>query len=136
MLQMIKKKYDDLFIPADEAYLTSRSVMHKTGINENQHNSGYNHGKNVFGSKEMVFYDNYRRDKLGLYILKLSRYSHVLIRFPGLKKAVDKLMELPDNKFNRIVWKITEGLLNIRVHAGAPWSYFIKYAIFHAGKTS
>ena len=129
-----KKKYDDLFIPADEAYLTSRSVMHKTGINENQHNSGYNHGKNVFGSKEMVFYDNYRRDKLGLYILKLSRYSHVLIRFPGLKKAVDKLMELPDNKFNRIVWKITEGLLNIRVHAGAPWSYFIKYAIFHAGK--
>ena len=73
-------------------------------------------------------------DKLGLYILKLSRYSHVLIRFPGLRKAVEKLMELPDNKFNRVVWKITEGLLNIRVHAGAPWSYFIKYALFHAGK--
>ena len=36
-----------------------------------------------------------------------------------------------DEHFNNLV---TEGLLNIRVHAGAPWSYFIKYALFHAGK--
>ena len=129
-----KEEFDEVMLPADEAYLTSRSVMHKTGINENQHNSGYNHGKNVFGSRDMVFYDNYRRDKLGLYILKLSRYSHLLIRFPGLRKIIEKLVELPDSKFNRLVWKITEGLLEIRVHAGAPWSYFVKYAMFHAGK--
>ena len=129
-----REEVDGVMLPADEAYLTSRSVMHKTGINENQHNSGYNHGKNVFGSRDMVFYDNYRRDKLGLYILKLSRYSHLMIRFPGLKKIIEKLAELPDSKFNRFVWKITEGLLEIRVHAGAPWSYFVKYAMFHAGK--
>ena len=57
-----------------------------------------------------------------------------MIRFPGLKKIIEKLAELPDSKFNRFVWKITEGLLEIRVHAGAPWSYFVKYAMFHAGK--
>ena len=123
-------------LPADEAYLASRQTMHKTGKDaENVHNSGYNYGKNVFGSRSMVYYDNYRRDKLGLYILKLSRFSHVLIRFPGTKKIIEKIVaELPDNPFNRIVWKVTESLLNIRVHAGVPLSFFVKYFLFHRKK--
>ncbi len=123
-------------LPADEAYLASRQAMHKTGKDaENVHNSGYNYGKNVFGSRSMVYYDNYRRDKLGLYILKLSRFSHVLIRFPGVKKIVEKIAsEIPDNPFNRIVWKVTESLLNIRVHAGVPFSFFVKYFLFHRKK--
>ena len=110
--------------------------MHKTGKDsENVHNSGYNYGKNVFGSKSMVYYDNYRRDKLGLYILKLSRFSHVLIRFPGIKKIVEKIVaEFPDNPFNKMVWKATESLLNIRVHAGVPFSFFVKYFLFHRKK--
>ena len=116
--------------------MASRQVMHKTGKNsENVHNSGYNYGKNVFGSKSMVYYDNYRRDKLGLYILKLSRYSHLLIRFPGVKKIVEKIIdEFPDNPFNRVVWKITESLLNIRIHANVPFSFFVKYFLFHRNK--
>ena len=123
-------------LPADEAYLASRQAMHKTGKDaENVHNSGYNYGKNVFGSKSMVYYDNYRRDKLGLYILKLSRFSHMLIRFPGIKKIVEKIVaEFPDNPFNRMVWKATESLLNIRVHAGVPFSFFVKYFLFHRKK--
>ena len=124
-------------LPADEAYTTGRQAMHKTGKDaENVHNSGYNYGKNVFGSIKMVYYDNYRRDKLGLYILKLSRFSHVLIRFPGVKKIVEKIVsEFPDNPFNRLIWKITESLLNIRVHAGVPFSFFVKYFLFHRKKT-
>ena len=92
----------EVTLPADEAYLASRQAMHKTGKDsENVHNSGYNYGKNVFGSIKMVYYDNYRRDKLGLYILKLSRFSHVLIRFPGVKRIVEKIVaEFPDNPFN------------------------------------
>ena len=91
----------DVLLPADEAYLASRQAMHKTGKDaENVHNSGYNHGKNVFGSKSMVFYDNYRRDSLGLYILKLSRYSHLVIRFPGIKSIIEKIVsDFPDNPF-------------------------------------
>jgi hypothetical protein len=58
----------------------------------------------------------------------------LVIRFPKLRPVIEKLIKLPDNVFNRVVWKGTEGLLNIKVHAGAPWSYFIKYLLFHAGK--
>jgi len=130
-------KSTEVELPADEAYMASRQAMHKTGKDaENVHNSGYNYGKNVFGSVKMVYYDNYRRDKLGIYILKLSRFSHLLIRFPGVKKIVEKIVaEFPDNPFNRVVWKATESLLNIRVHAGVPFSFFVKYFLFHRKKT-
>ena len=94
-----------------------------------------NHGKNVFGSKSMVYYDNYRRDAVGLYVLKLSRFSHLLIRFPELKSIIEKIVsDFPDNAFNRFIWKTTESLLNIRVHAKVPWSFFIKYFLFHRTK--
>lgn len=82
----------------------------------------------------MVFYDNYRRDAIGLKILALSRYSHLAIRYPGLKSIIKRIIELPDNGFNRMIWKVTEGALNIRVHAAAPWSYFVKYFLFHRTK--
>ena len=91
-------------------------------------------GTQHFGSTKMVFYDNYRRDHLGLKILRLSRYSHLAIRFPELRSVIEKIIELPDNAFNRMIWMVTEGLLNIRVHAGAPWSYFFKYFLFHRNK--
>ncbi len=116
-------------LPADEAYLASRANMHAAGAADAQ---GDKH--TAFGSRKMVFFDNYRRDGLGLKILKLSRYSHLVIRYPVLRPIVEKIIELPDNAFNRLVWTITEGLLNIRVHAAAPWSYFIKYFLFHRNK--
>jgi hypothetical protein len=126
----------EVILPADEAYSASRQAMHKTGKDtENVHNSGHNHGKNVFGSKSMVYYDNYRRDALGLYVLKLSRFSHMVIRFPGLKLIVERIVsDFPDNAFNRFVWKATESLLNIRVHAKVPLSFFVKYFLFHRNK--
>ena len=127
---------NDVILPADEAYMASRKTMHKTGKDaDNVHNSGYNYGKNVFGSKSMVYYDNYRRDKQGLYVLKLSRYSHLLIRFPGIKSIVEKIVEeFPDNFVNRLVWQFTESMLNLRVHAGVPWSFFVKFILFHSRK--
>ena len=83
----------------------------------------------------MVYYDNYRRDKQGLYVLKLSRYSHLLIRFPGIKSIVEKIVEeFPDNFVNRLVWQFTESMLNLRVHAGVPWSFFVKFILFHSRK--
>lgn len=117
-------------LPSDEAYLASRKSMHKAGILEEE--NAAEHSK--FGSRSMVFYDNYRRDNLGLRILKLSRYSHLAIRYPGLKNIIERLIDLPDNSFNRMVWFATEGLLNIRVHAAAPWSYFVSYFLLHRGK--
>ena len=83
----------------------------------------------------MVHFDNYRRDKAGLYVLKLSRFSHLLIRFPGIKRVVERIVnEFPDNFFNRFIWRFTESFLEIRVHANASWSFFLKYAIFHRSK--
>jgi hypothetical protein len=140
----IDNNVDDLYLPEDEAYLASRASMHKSGDGVKTEPDGsvlmvekedeQPYGESHFGTRDMVFYDNYRRDELGLYILKLSRYSHLAIRFPGLKPIIEKLVKLPDNGFNRTVWKLTEGFLNIRVHAGAPWSYFFKYFLFHSSK--
>ncbi len=158
-LAVIENSMNNVLLPSDEAYLASRKTMHLSGktaviekpktdqasalqskavlanaISKATSTTKKIEGTDKFGDIEMVFYDNYRRDKLGLQILKLSRYSHVVIRFPGLRPIVEKLITLPDNAFNRAVWKITEGLLNIRVHAAAPWSYFVKYFVFHSGK--
>ena len=91
-------------------------------------------GWSRFGSVESVFYDNCRQDRLGRKILNLSRYSHLAIRFPGLRGTIERLIELPDNRFNRWVWKVTEGLLNIRVHAHVPISYFASYFLEHRHK--
>ena len=125
-----------MVLPADEAYVDMGKDMYKSGKQGDLVNKPeYKHGKNVFGTIKMVFYDNYRRDKVGMYILKLSRFSHLLIRFPGLRKIVDKIVsEFPDNAFNRFVWKFTKNALNDRVHAGAPLSFFFKYFLFHRGK--
>jgi anaerobic magnesium-protoporphyrin IX monomethyl ester cyclase len=123
---------EGIALPEDEAYLTSRSDMRSSGgstdtlelpiaatsVEEKEPTVS-----SRFGTTEMVFYDNYRRDALGVKILKLSRYSHLAIRFPGIRPIVEKIIELPDNAFNRLVWKLTEGFLNIRVHAAAPLSY-------------
>ena len=122
-------------LPADEAYLTSRTKMHKANsetqnMEKDQEIGAYSR----FGTRSMVFYDNYRRDAMGRKILTLSRYSHLAIRYPGLKSIIKRIIELPDNEFNRMVWKVTEGALNIRVHAAAPWSYFVKYFLFHRTK--
>ena len=126
----------EVILPADESYSASRQTMHKISKGtENIYDLGYNYGKNVFGSKSMVYYDNYRRDAVGLYVLKLSRFSHLLIRFPELKSIIEKIVsDFPDNAFNRFIWKTTESLLNIRVHAKVPWSFFIKYFLFHRTK--
>jgi len=128
------KTEKNVALPADEGYLASRKQMHISGKSEYEKENIQEESSTRFGTKEMVFIDNYRRDALGLRILKLSRYSHLLIRFPKLRPIVEKIIDLPDNQFNRAVWTITEGLLNIRVHAGAPWSYFIKYFLFHRDK--
>jgi len=127
-----------VMLPADEAYQVSRASMHKTGNVQDEATQKNQQaalaGETVFGRTKMVFFDNYRRDRLGLKILHLSRYSHLLIRFPQLRPIVEKIIEMPDNWFSRLTWKLTEGWLNIRVHAGAPLSYFVQYLLFHRAK--
>ena len=86
------------------------------------------------GSIEMCFYQNYRIDEEGKLLLNLSRFSHLAIRFPVLRPLIKRLIKLPDNFVYRFIWKITEGFLNIRVHANVPMSFFIKLYLFHSGK--
>lgn len=88
----------------------------------------------ALGSIDMCFYQNYRIDKEGELVLRLSRFSHLAIRFPLLRPLIKQLIKLPDNFIYRLIWKITEGLLNIRAHANAPPSFFIKYSLFHSRK--
>ena len=88
----------------------------------------------ALGSTNMCFYQNYRTDKEGELILRLSRFSHLAIRFPKLRPLIRLLIKLPDNIFYRLVWKITEGLLNIKAHANVPWSFFVKYYLLHSRK--
>lgn len=88
----------------------------------------------ALGTTDMCFYENYRIDAEGKTILKLSRFSHLAIRFPSLRPLIKQLIKLPDNFIYRFIWKATEGLLNIRAHANVPFSFFIKYYLFHARK--
>ncbi|MCD4830518.1 MAG: B12-binding domain-containing radical SAM protein [Anaerohalosphaeraceae bacterium] len=88
----------------------------------------------ALGSTNLCFYQNYRTDKEGQFILRLSRFSHLAIRFPKLRPIIKQLIKLPDNIFYRLIWKITEGFLNIKAHANVPCSFFLKYYIFHSRK--
>ncbi len=88
----------------------------------------------ALGSRDMCFYQNYRIDEEGQTILKLSRFSHIAIRFPALRPLIKKLIKFPDNFIYRFIWMATEGLLNIRAHANVPLSFFVKYYLFHARK--
>ncbi len=88
----------------------------------------------ALGSRDMCFYQNYRIDKEGKLLLNLSRFSHLAIRFPALRPLIKRLIKLPDNFVYRFIWKITEGFLNIRVHANVPMSFFIKLFLFHSRK--
>jgi len=124
-------KGSSMDLPVHESYSSSRATMKSTDRFSSI--AGADSGT-VFGSQKMAFYDNYRRDEIGMKILKLSRYSHLAIRFPDLENIINKIIELPDNPFNKMVWFLTEGWLNIRVHAAAPLSYFVKYFLFHRNK--
>ena len=88
----------------------------------------------ALGTRGMCFYENYRIDEEGNLILRLSRFSHIAIRFPVLRSLIKMLIRIPDNFIYRFIWKATEGLLNIRAHANVPFSFFIKYYLFHSGK--
>lgn len=86
------------------------------------------------GTRDMCFYENYRIDEEGKLLARLSRFSHLAIRFPVLRPLIKQLIKFPDNFIYRFIWKATEGLLNIRAHANVPFSFFVKYYMFHAGK--
>lgn len=88
----------------------------------------------ALGTRDFCFYENYRIDKEGAELLKLSRFSHIAIRFPALRPLIKQLAKLPDNFIYRFIWKFTEAMLNIRAHANVPFSFFFKYYMFHAGK--
>lgn len=103
--------------------------------NEIMHISDSDAIKNLaLGSRDLCFYQNYRIDKEGQLVLRLSRFSHLAIRFPLLRPLIKQLIKLPDNLIYRLIWKITEGFLNIKAHANVPLSFFIKYSIFYSRK--
>ena len=89
----------------------------------------------ALGSRDLCYFQNYRVDEEGQLLLRLSRFSHLAIRFPALRPLIGKLIKLPDNIAYRFIWTATESMLNIRAHANASWSFFLKYYLFHAGKT-
>lgn len=89
----------------------------------------------ALGSRNLCYFQNYRVDEEGHLILKLSRFSHLAIRFPALRPLIKNLIKYPDNFAYRFIWTATESMLNIRAHANVPWSFFVKYYLFHAGKT-
>ena len=88
----------------------------------------------ALGRRDLCFYENYRVDEEGKIILRLSRFSHLAIRLPILRPIIKQLIKFPDNFIYRLIWKATEGLLNIRVHANVPFSFFIKLFLFHRHK--
>lgn len=88
----------------------------------------------ALGSIDMCFYQNYRIDEEGQRILRLSRFSHLAIRFPILRPLIKRFIKLPDNFVYRFIWKFTEGFLNIRVHAHVPVTFFLKYFLLHSRK--
>lgn len=88
----------------------------------------------ALGSIDMCFYQNYRIDEEGKLLLNLSRFSHLAIRLPMLRPLIKQLIKIPDNLFYRFIWKLTEGLLNIRAHANVPTSFIFKYFLFHSKK--
>lgn len=95
-------------------------------------------GQNIetmaMGTRDLCYYENYRTDEEGKQILRLSRFSHLAIRFPTLRPFIRILIKFPDNILYRFIWLVTESMLNIRVHGHVPFSFFIKYYMFHAGK--
>ncbi|MCK5214135.1 MAG: radical SAM protein [Candidatus Omnitrophica bacterium] len=90
--------------------------------------------KKALGTRDMCFYENYRVDEEGQMILRLSRFSHLAIRFPFLRPLIRQLIKLPDNFIYRFIWMATEGLLNIKAHANVPMTFFFKLFLFHRGK--
>ncbi len=88
----------------------------------------------AMGTRDMCFYENYRTDREGHRVLKLSRFSHIAIRFPVLRPFIKLIIKLPDNFIYRFIWMATEGLLNIRAHANVPFSFFLHYYLFHSKK--
>ncbi|MBL7196557.1 MAG: B12-binding domain-containing radical SAM protein [Candidatus Omnitrophica bacterium] len=88
----------------------------------------------ALGSRDLCFYQNYRTDKEGQLLLRLSRFSHLAIRLPFLRPLIKLLIKFPDNLIYRFIWMATEGLLNIKAHANVPLSFFIKYSLFYSSK--
>lgn len=107
-----------------------KSLAEETGATETKEKHFV---RQAMADTDMCFYENYRTDEEGERLVKLSRFSHVAIRIPLAKPLVKRLIQLPDNFLFRLVWKATEGLLNIRVHADIPFSFFVKYALFYRG---
>ena len=91
--------------------------------------------KNIaMGTSDITYYENYRVDKGGELIVRLSRFSHLVTRYPAIKPLVKVLIKLPDNFIYRLLYQITARLFMVRVHANVPWSFIIKYLLFHRGK--
>ena len=88
----------------------------------------------ALGSIDVCFYQNYRMDEEGRLLLNLSRFSHLAIRFPFLRPMIGQLIKLPDNFIYKLIWKATEGLLNIKAHANVSVSFLMKYFLFHSRK--
>ncbi|MBF0106973.1 MAG: B12-binding domain-containing radical SAM protein [Deltaproteobacteria bacterium] len=88
----------------------------------------------ALGTRDLCFFENYRIDREGELLLRLSRFSHLAIRFKVLRPLIGLLIKFPDNFIYRFIWKATEALLNIRAHANVPLLFFFKYFMFHRGK--
>lgn len=105
------------------------------GVKIGQYDPSLIKEENMIGDNVMNFYDCLRTDKEGRKILMLSRLSYIYLKFPILRRVIIKrLINVPDNKMYRFIWKYSEAFYTLRHHVNASWISLIKMATVHRSK--
>jgi radical SAM superfamily enzyme YgiQ (UPF0313 family) len=90
---------------------------------------------NLIGDNVMTFYDSFRTDSEGRKILNLSRLAYIYLKFPFFRKLIkNKLINIPDNKIYRFIYKYSEAFYTTRHHVNASFGYIFKYFFKHRAK--
>lgn len=87
------------------------------------------------GSNRENIYNNFRSDEEGRLIENLSRFAHIYIRYPWTRPMIKRLIRLPDNRFYRMLWRISETYYTGRAHTHSSWKFALKYLVKHRLKS-
>ncbi len=103
------------------------------GIQIGQYDPDYVGGE-LIGDHDMNYYSNFRVDEEGKLILKLSRFSHLYLRYMFLRPLIRQLIKFPDNAFYRMIWKFSHNYYTGREHTNASRGFLLKYIFKHRMK--
>lgn len=107
----------------------------KYGVKIGQYSPKLLKDEHMIGDNVMTFYDCLREDEEGRKILKLSRLSYIYLNFPFMRNIIKrKLINFPDSKIYKLIWKGCEGYYTNRHHINASWKYLFKYVFKYRGK--